>query len=164
MSAQDSASVYFQSTALGATAVGQVVALYDTILRDLRRALEAIDAEQVEKRINAANHALMVIGELQGVLDFERGGEAAKNLNAFYNVTRAMILRASMNSSREQFQEILSMCARLRSAWSRVESTVAPTTPTERLRVSSNAQSNFSQNAAEPSDAVRTPSNGRWRA
>jgi flagellin-specific chaperone FliS len=48
--------------------VGQVVALYDIIVRDLRRAVEAIDAKQIEARVNASNHALMVIGELQGVL------------------------------------------------------------------------------------------------
>jgi flagellin-specific chaperone FliS len=46
--------------------------------------------------VNAGNHALMVIGELQGVLDFERGGEAARRLQSFYKVTRAMTSEATI--------------------------------------------------------------------
>ena len=70
MSKRDSASAYHQTSAVGASSLGQVVALYDIILRDLHRAIAAMEAGQVEKRISAANHALTTIGELQGVLDF----------------------------------------------------------------------------------------------
>src|SRR5271157_5817452 len=101
MTAHDSAFAYHQSSAFGASPVGQVVALYDTILRDLHRATAAIDTGEIEKRCNSINHALTVIGELQGVLDFERGGEPAQNLNNFYNVTRVMITQAGVTSSRE---------------------------------------------------------------
>ena len=69
MSPNDSAFAYHQSTAFGAAALGQVIALYDTILRDFHRAMAAIGAGQIEKRVNALNHALIVVGELQGVLD-----------------------------------------------------------------------------------------------
>jgi flagellar protein FliS len=124
MSTPDSASAYHQSTAVGASAVGQVVALYDTIVRDFHRAIAAIESEQIERRVNAGNHALMVIGELQGVLDFERGGEAARRLQSFYKVTRAMTLEASVRSSREKFLEMISMFARLRAAWSKIKRTV----------------------------------------
>ena len=164
MNARDTASAYFRSTASGATAVGQVVALYDIIVRDLRRAVEAIGAKQIEARVNAANHALMVVGELQGVLDFERGGETARNLKRFYTVARALITEASIHSSCEKFQELISMFARLRSAWSQVERTVAPSDPTERLRISSKTQPAFSQNAAATLENSDGPLSEGWRA
>jgi flagellin-specific chaperone FliS len=42
--------------------------------------------------VNALNHALIVLGELQGVLDYERGGQVARNLSDFYTVGRVLIL------------------------------------------------------------------------
>jgi flagellar secretion chaperone FliS len=164
MSKRDSASAYHQASAVGASSVGQVVAVYDIILRDFHRAIAAIDAGDVEKRINAANHALTAIGELQGVLDFERGAEAARNLKSFYSVTRAMVNQASITSSREKFQELISMFARLRSAWSHVEHTVAPSEPNERLRISSERQPPPPQSAPVPSESSDGTKSGRWEA
>jgi flagellin-specific chaperone FliS len=88
MTSDDSAFAYYQSTAFGASALGQVIALYHTILRDFHRAMAAIGARQIGKRVNAFNHALLVIGELHGVLDYERGGQATRNLSDFYAVAR----------------------------------------------------------------------------
>jgi flagellar protein FliS len=145
--------------------MGQVVALYDVIVRDLRRAVEAIGAQQIETRVNAANHALMVIGELQGVLDFEQGGETARSLNSFYSVARVMVSEASINGSRDKFQELIRMFARLRSAWSHVERTVTPCEPTERLRISSKTQpAGFSQSVTVPGEDSEGSGNGGWRA
>jgi flagellar secretion chaperone FliS len=164
MNSHDSASAYRQSTAVGATAVGQVIALYDIILRDLRGAVAAIDAGQIEQRVNLSNHALIVIGELQGVLDFERGGEPALYLNSFYNVTRAMTTEASLHSSREKFQELISMFARLRAAWSHVERTVTPSQPTERPRITSSRPAAFSQSLTVPPENSTASGNGNWKA
>lgn len=164
MNAHDSAFRYQQSTAFAATAVGQVIALYDAILRDLHRAMEAIAARQIEKSVNVANHSLVVIGELQGVLDFERGGETARHLNSFYNVTRAMISQACVMSSCEQFQELIGMFARVRGAWSHVERTVTPSEPTEKLRISSKQQQILSQDSTVSSEVSEAAGGGGWKA
>ncbi len=159
----ESAIAYQQSTAFSASAVGQVVALYDRILRDLRQAIQALQAGQIERRVGALNHALTIIGELQGVLDFERGGDVAGKLNSFYNVTRAMVMQAGVNSSASAMEELISMFTRLRAAWSQVEKTVPAAEPTERLRISSQPQAAFSQNAPSPAEVVQE-SGGGWRA
>jgi flagellar protein FliS len=164
MNTRDTALAYQQSTAIAASSVGQVVALYDRILRDFRGAIAAIGAGQIEERVNSLNHAQTIIGELQGVLDFERGGEAARHLNNFYTVTRGMTIEAGVKSSVEMLQELVSMFARLRAAWAHVESTVAPSEPTQRLRVSSQGQPQYAQNnsvSPEPSAEMAT---GGWRA
>ncbi|HME12853.1 MAG TPA: flagellar protein FliS [Candidatus Acidoferrum sp.] len=164
MSSRDAAFTYHHCAAVGASAVGQVVALYDTILRDFHRAAEAIDAGQIETRITATNHALLVIGELQGVLNFERGGEAARNLNDFYNVMRASITQASIASSREKLLDLIAKFARLRAAWVQVERSVAPSEPADRLRASSNAQAALSQAAALPTEGSENSRSGGWTA
>jgi flagellar secretion chaperone FliS len=155
---------YHQSTAFGATAVGQVVALYDTILRDLRRATDATATGKIEERVNSSNHALLVIGELQSVLDFERGGEVARHLSDFYNVTRAMVANASITSCAEKFQELIAMFARIRAAWSHVEQTVAPSEPKDRPRGAPKPPKAFSQRKPAPKDSSEGSVPCRWTA
>jgi flagellar protein FliS len=164
MKPQDSAFAYQQSTASAASSVGQVVALYDRILRDFRTAIAAVGAGQIENRVNSLNHALTIIGELQGVLDFQRGGEAARNLNNFYTVTRAMVTEAGVTCSVERLQELVSMFARLRAAWAHVETSVAPSEPTQRLRVSSQGQAQNSQNVSPSPEHSASAETGGWRA
>src|SRR5258708_12211137 len=136
MNILDTAFAYQQSTASAASSVGQVVALYDRVLRDLRSAIAAIEAGQIENRVNSLNHALTIIGELQGVLDFQRGAEAARNLNSFYTVTRAMVTDAGVTSSLALLQELVSMFARIRPARSHLDRPVAPSAPTPPLPLS----------------------------
>lgn len=164
MSTQDSATAYHQTTALGASPVGQIIALYATILRDLHSAIQAFDAGDIEKRVNATNHALIVIGELQGVLDFQRGGDAARNLSDFYTVSRAMMTEASVMSSREKLMELITMFTRLRSAWSQVERTVVPSRPAQEFRISSKPQGVFSQGAPVAPEPDKSSGNGGWSA
>jgi flagellar protein FliS len=163
MSKPDTAFAYQQSSAFGASAVGQVVALYDRILRDFRQAIQAVEAGQVEARANSLKHALTIIGELQGVLDFEQGGESARHLNGFYNVSRGMVMQAGITSSVAVLQELVSMFTRLRAAWAKIESSVAPAEPTQHVRITNRPQLPPPQSA--PISAEAEPSSGSgWRA
>jgi flagellar protein FliS len=163
MRPQDTALAYRQSNAFATSAVGQVVALYDGILRDLYRALSAMEAAQIENRVNAMNHALIIISELQGVLDFDRGGTPARHLNSFYKVTRAMITEASVSNSLELTRELISMFTRLRAAWAHVERTVAPSEPTQMMRISSQPRPPVRQNISNPPEHS-SGTGGGWRA
>jgi len=115
------AGLYNQGSAHGASPLGLVVALYDTILRDLSRASEAVAQGNIEKRTFELNHALRVIAELENVLDFEQGGDAAKRLKNFYVVTRGMILDASVKNSREALSQLWDIFATMRKAWNEAE-------------------------------------------
>jgi flagellar secretion chaperone FliS len=108
---------YQRASASGATPIGQIVALYDTILRDFARALAALQAGDVESRVFELNHALLVIAHLQNVLDFERGGDAAKQLNLLYSVTRGQIVQANIQATPESIEEIINLFGGLRQAW-----------------------------------------------
>jgi flagellar biosynthetic protein FliS len=115
------ASSYQQAAAQGASAIGQIVLLYDTILRDLGRALAALDAGNVETRVAQLNHALTVIAYLQSVLDHERGGEAAKRFEKFYVVTRGLIVQANFQPTRESVEKLIDLFSGVRQAWSQIE-------------------------------------------
>lgn len=118
---RDPSLSYRHASALGATPIGQVVLLYDTILRDLFRALAAMQAGEVETRVLELNHALTVIAHLQSVLDFERGGEAATQLDRFYKVTRGLIMKANFQPSPAALEELINLYGGLREAWTQAE-------------------------------------------
>ncbi len=115
------AESYQRETARGASAIGGVVALYDTILRDFRRAAAALAAGDVQGRVFELNHALTVIAELHGVLDYDRGGEAAKRFERFYEVTRGLILEANLHSSAESLERLIALYSPVRQAWKTVD-------------------------------------------
>lgn len=117
----NAAQNYQQENARGASAIGGVVALYDTILRDFRRASAAAAAGNIETRVFELNHALTVIGELNGVLDYQRGGEAAKRFHRFYEVTRGLILEANLRSSSESLENLIALYSPLRQAWKKID-------------------------------------------
>jgi len=118
-------SAYQQSSAQGASPIGLVLSLYDTILRDFRRALDAINRGNVETRVSELNHALVVIAHLQSVLDFEHGADAAKRLNSFYEISRGMILSVNVDTNRGTLQKLIQMYSSMRQAWHQAESQIA---------------------------------------
>jgi flagellar protein FliS len=125
MNQQDIASLYRQVSATGANPVGLVVKLYDAILEDFRRAHEAIAAGNIERRVASLNHALLIIAELEGVLDFDRGGIVARQLQGFYRVTRGLVVEANLHTNPERIEKLMTLFKPLRQAWQQVEHDVA---------------------------------------
>jgi flagellar protein FliS len=121
MRSKNAVATYHQVSAHGGSPVGMIVSLYDTILRDFRRAQAALDAGIVETRVFELNHAVDVIGHLEGVLDHKRGGEAARRLEGFYRITRGMILAANAEPSRASIDALIELYAPVRQAWQDVE-------------------------------------------
>jgi flagellar protein FliS len=109
----------------GTSPIGLVVMLYGTIVASLLRAQAAVKSNDIEKRVLELNHVLRVIGQLQGTLDFERGGEVAAHLDRFYGLMRARVMEASMRNSIPILQELVGHFSSLREAWQVVERSVA---------------------------------------
>ncbi|ABF41938.1 flagellar protein FliS [Candidatus Koribacter versatilis Ellin345] len=111
---------YRENEALATDPLGLVVVLYDMLLKDLHEAVVSVSAGDVEKRSNAVRHCLLVLQELQGTLDFERGGVVAENLDRFYNFIRAKLLEGQIKASSEIFEQQITLVASIREAWQQV--------------------------------------------
>lgn len=125
MRQEEIASFYRQVSATGANPAGLVVKLYDAILEDFRRAIDAIAANNIKERVARLNHALLIIAELDSVLDFERGGAVAQHLRGFYSVMRGLIVEANARTSRESIEKLIGLFMPLRKAWQQVEQDIA---------------------------------------
>ena len=113
----DALQAYRESGITDDDPVHLIVLLHDQLLRDLHRALDAFEKQDIPRRADELDHALLVIGQLQGTLNLESGGEVARNLDQFYNLFRENLLRAVLEDSpallEKQSQHILG----LREAW-----------------------------------------------
>lgn len=121
MEHRKAATAYQRESAGSASRIGIIVALYDTLLRDFRRALAAQASSDVETRVAELNHVMTVIGHLRSVLNHEAGGEAARRFRSLYDVTHGMILEANLKPCASAIEKLIAIYGDLRGAWYQAE-------------------------------------------
>jgi len=112
---------YLRAAVEGATSVGLVVMLYDRLISDLQRAALALREGNVEERCAQIKHAMLILQQLEGSMDPEQGGDAARNLGAFYSYARAKIMEAQMGGKPELLQKVIGHFLEVRGAWQQVD-------------------------------------------
>lgn len=124
----DAIKAYRESEVAGDNPVHLVVLLYDQLLRDIRRALDAMRRNDVPARCQELDHALVVLSQLQHTLNLDSGGEVAETLDNFYSLVRGNLLLAGTQQSSDlleaQYRQILAV----RDAWIQVERQQTPAT------------------------------------
>src|SRR5271170_404997 len=107
----DARSSYRETAVRGASPVRLVICLYEQTISDLRRAAVALEKGDIEARTRNINHAVLVIGQLQGTLDMERGGAVARNLLKFYSLLRAGLVEAQGKQSKQILEQQIAVLA-----------------------------------------------------
>jgi len=121
---------YREAAVRGASPVQLVIYLYQQAIEDVRRAIAALQKHDIETRTRMINHALKVIGQLQGTIDMERGGEIAKNLHRFYNAARSGLIEAQIKQSASILEQQIQQLTAVHEAWLEVErATASPAQP-----------------------------------
>ncbi|MGH9482667.1 MAG: flagellar export chaperone FliS [Terriglobales bacterium] len=117
----DAANTYHRRAAAGATPVGLIVLLYQAAVVALRRGIAAMDAGDIEARTLALNRVLALVAELKASLNYETGGEVARQFARFYHLAERLILQASCQKDAEPLRELLEQFVRVRDAWQQVD-------------------------------------------
>jgi flagellar protein FliS len=113
--------MYREAAVRYASPVGLIVILYEEVIRSLRKAHQASQLNRVELRCTSLTHAIHVIGHLQSVLDFEKGGDVARNLSNFYNVARRVILECNNSGKCERLLALSGDFSNVAQAWQQVD-------------------------------------------
>ncbi len=121
--ALEAKSAYRENAVRGATPIGLVVILFDAAIDDMRR---VVRAGSIEERATAIRHAMLVLQQLQGTLDFEKGGQVAKQFEQFYNLIRAKVLEAQLRNSAELMQQQIQFMTEVRECWVQAEKQLQP--------------------------------------
>jgi flagellar secretion chaperone FliS len=119
---------YRQSAAVGANGFGILLALYDTLVGNLRRAAVAQRAGALELRAKELKHAFVVVGFLENWVDPE-GGALASRMIAFYSTLRRKMIEAQARQSAEILEEQMAATLNMREVWQGLELQAAPSGP-----------------------------------
>lgn len=119
---------YRRTAAIGASGLGILVALYDTLVGNLRRAAVAQRAGDLESRAKELKHAFVVVGYLENWIDPESGGLARKMI-AFYSQLRQKMIDAQVNQSAEMLEEQMAAVLDMRVVWQGLQLQGGPTGP-----------------------------------
>jgi flagellar secretion chaperone FliS len=109
-----------------------VVMLYDRLIRDLRQAADAIRIHDIEERVKQSNHALLILQELELMLNFEQGGETAKQLARVYSHVRAKIIESQIKLDPAILVRQAEFMLQLSQAWQRALATLPASVPLEK--------------------------------
>ncbi|MDR2184056.1 MAG: flagellar export chaperone FliS [Treponema sp.] len=119
----------YRETRVKTASQGQlIIMLYDEAVRQLDMGLDLLGENLSEKkdpgRIEQISKAILktqeIITELMVSLDFEQGGEIAKNLFSLYTWFNHELLEANIRQDLKQITLIRRMICELRGAWSEI--------------------------------------------
>jgi len=94
-----------------------VLMVYDHCIRWMKKAVEELNSANVEGYSRAIFKAQDGLTELTCALDFEKGGEIAKNLFNLYDFYSRHLTQALSRKSPAPVEEVLTMMHTLREGW-----------------------------------------------
>ena len=97
--------------------IQQIVMLYDGAIKFLRLAAASIESNDIPAKAEQVDRALDILGYLQAILDFERGGDVAANLDALYTVVTMNIVRASARLDADEMRRSANLLTPVRDSW-----------------------------------------------
>lgn len=97
-----------------------VVMLYDGAIRNLKLAKLSIGDKNIEKTNTCIIKTQRILSEFMSTLNFEEGGDIAKNLMALYQYMYQRTIRANIDKDTEILDEVIGYLEELREAWSQI--------------------------------------------
>ena len=90
---------------------------YDRIILELKSAIENIEKRNIKGKIENISKALDLLTTLRLGLDFEKGGEIARNLEDIYSFCEREIQLANLKNDVERLQNVIKVLDTVKSGW-----------------------------------------------
>ena len=99
-----------------------ILMLYDAAIKNINLSLESINKKprKHEQISNLIIKVQDIVTELMVSLDFERGGEIAKNLFSVYMYMNRQLLEANIQKQAQPLDNVKKLLLELRNAWGEV--------------------------------------------
>ena len=110
-------ATYLEQKTLSASPLELVAMLYGKAISEIREARRQLEARNIRLRSNAISKACDTIGELDGSLNMEAGGELSQRLRSLYRYCLVRLLDANLHQSDEPLAEVLGLLATLSEGW-----------------------------------------------
>jgi flagellar protein FliS len=111
-----------------------IVMLYDEAVKQLDLGISLLQSKtkQLDKVHNALIKTQDIVTELMAGLDFDRGGEIAKNLMSLYVFFNEKIREGNLKKDPEPLIQVRAFVADLRSAWVQIANSKVEELPASR--------------------------------
>jgi len=108
----------YKQTAIKTANRGQLlIMLYEAAIQNIKKAVIAIDKKDIPTKGTAIGKTHDIVNELSNTLDFEVGGNIARDLERLYNFMVEQLVKANAENSKEGLLEIQKLLETLLSAW-----------------------------------------------
>ena len=94
-----------------------VAMLYDNAVSCLKMAVQAINSKQIETRWKYNRQAQEIINNLYAMLDLDKGGEIASNLEALYTYMQLRLPDVDISNDARAAEEVIELLEPLRASW-----------------------------------------------
>jgi flagellar protein FliS len=98
--------------------------LYQAAIKHCKKAIEAIETKDLVKKGESIGKLQDIVIELLNSLDFEVGGEIAKELSVLYDYILYSSTQANLNKDKKPLEGILNVLTTLYSGWTEAVKTV----------------------------------------
>jgi flagellar secretion chaperone FliS len=96
---------------------GLITMLMDGALQRLSAARGAIEHGAIESKGRLIHRVVEILDELRASLNFEAGGEIARNMADLYDYSSRLLMRANLENRIELLDEVTHLLREIRSAW-----------------------------------------------
>ncbi len=115
------ARVGVESGVMSASPHQLIVMLFDGALASIRAAKLHMDNGNYQEKGKSISKALDIVNNgLRAVLDGEKGGEIAENLDALYDYVARILLQANLHNDQQRLDEAIRLLDDIGSAWREV--------------------------------------------
>ncbi len=121
----------------------QIVMLYDGAIKFLRRAASDIEADDIAAKGEHTGRALDILGYLQSILDFDKGGDVAPVLDRLYASITTLTMRASTTLDARVMNQAADLLVPVRDSWTTISANAQTNTATVTIaapHIAANAQ------------------------
>lgn len=94
-----------------------LIMLYEAAIQNVKKATLAIEKKDVPGKGMAIGKAHDIINELASTLDFELGGQIARDLERLYNFMTEQLVKANVSNSKEPLEQVSKLLETLLSGW-----------------------------------------------
>lgn len=94
--------------------------LFDGLIESLATAKGHIERGSIMEKSKALARAGRIVVGLQGALDFDKGGDIARNLNDLYSYVTRRLFHVNAHNDLEALAEVLNLMSEIRGAWAMV--------------------------------------------
>ena len=109
-------------TNVSTTSPGEIIILlYDGAIKFLTTAKTFIDAKDYAAKGIAISKAMDIVTELSSVLNKEKGGDLAENLNKLYFWCNTKLAMANLKMDKEAIDAVIKVLSGLRSAYAQIQ-------------------------------------------